>query len=361
MKRRSVLFSPLLLPTLLSTNAIAALAGETVYPEVTPGRRLTFPPDHGAHPDFRTEWWYITGALDSPSPDVGFQLTFFRIRPGIAEDLRSPIAARQILFAHAALVVPSVGLRHEERIARANLGAEFSVDDCDVSIGSWRLRRSENASGECVVMTMESPSFGFDFRLTPSQPLLLQGEDGYSRKSRTRDLASYYVSWPQLQVDGQLFLDGRRRPARGRGWFDHEWSSRVLQKTSRGWDWIGINFNDGEAVMAFRIRDEQGQTVFAQAIQRDIHGLVRHFDTQQVVFTPLRVWSSAHSGAKYPVELEIRLGKRTWRTKPVHDDQELSTRQPRPMIYWEGLVHVEGDGSGRAYLELTGYARKLNL
>lgn len=361
MKRRSVLFTPLLLPTLLSTNTTTALAARPDYPEVTPGRRLAFPRDHGAHPDFRTEWWYVTGALDSPEPDIGFQLTFFRIRPGIAEDLRSPIAARQILFAHAALVIPGVGLRHEERVARAHLGADFSSDDCRVSVGAWRIRRSEDGSGECLMISMEGALFAFDFRLTPSQALLLQGEGGYSRKSRTRELASYYVSWPQLQVDGQLFLDGKRRPARGRGWFDHEWSSRILQETSSGWDWIGINFDDGAALMAFRIRDRQGQTLFAQATQRDLNGRVRHFDAHHVVFTPLRLWSSPRSGAKYPVELEIRLGQQTWRTRPVHDDQELSTQQPRPITYWEGLVHVEGDGHGRAYLELTGYASKLTL
>ncbi|MQM32627.1 MAG: carotenoid 1,2-hydratase, partial [Candidatus Accumulibacter phosphatis] len=130
--------TPLLLPTL----ALAAPARPLVaYAPVSRGVELAFPRDHGAHPDFRTEWWYVTGALDSPQADIGFQLTFFRSRPGSAEALHSPLAARQILFAHAALSIPGDRLLHSERAARANLGAGFSSSDCDVHIGAWRMQR----------------------------------------------------------------------------------------------------------------------------------------------------------------------------------------------------------------------------
>lgn len=356
MRRRTFLFTPLLWPTL----ALAAPADAPVaYPPVTPGRRLVFPRDHGAHPDFRTEWWYVTGALDTPQRDMGFQLTFFRSRPGMAEQLSSPIAARQILFAHAALTLPGDRLRHTERVARVGLGAAFSIDDCDVSIGAWRISRQGSSDRQTFRLQMQSPQFSYDFTLTPSQPLLLQGDNGYSRKGHGPQLASYYVSWPQLTVDGFLLFDGRRQAAQGRAWFDHEWSTAVLGDGAVGWDWVGINLADGGALMAFRLRDAQAGTLFAHAAWRNAAGRLRQFETAEVSFQALRHWSSARSGANYPVQLEIRFGEHTIRTLPVLDDQELSTSRPVPVVYWEGLVKIEGSFEGRGYLEMTGYADRL--
>ncbi|MBE2258961.1 MAG: carotenoid 1,2-hydratase [Rhodobacteraceae bacterium] len=358
MRRRTFLSAPLLLPALtLAAPARAPIA----YPAVSAGVRLAFPRDHGAHPDFRSEWWYVTGALDSPQADTGFQLTFFRSRPGTAEALQSPIAARQILFAHAALTVPGERLLHAERAARANLGAGFSIVDCDVHIGAWRMSREDRRSGELFRLQMQSPQFSYDFTLTPTQPLLLQGDGGYSRKGDGPELASYYVSWPQLQVDGTLIVDGKRQVASGRAWFDHEWSTAILDGLAVGWDWLGVNLDGGGALMAFRMRDARRATLFAHATWRDAEGRVRQFDAADVSFTPLRNWSSARSGASYPVQMEIRLGELTLRTRPVLDDQELSASRPTAVVYWEGLVHVEGSLSGRGYLEMTGYAGRLRL
>jgi len=358
MRRRHFLATPLLLPALLRA---APAAATVAYAPVTPGVRLAFPRDHGAHPEFRTEWWYVTGALDSPLADVGFQLTFFRSRPGTAEGLRSPIAARQILFAHAALTIPGERLRHAERAARANLGASFSSLDLDVSIGAWRMVRQLQAPGEVLRLQMQSPQFSFDLTLTPSQPLLLQGDQGYSRKGHGPELASYYVSWPQLQVGGTLLREGRRQAVSGQAWFDHEWSTTLLGDRAVGWDWLGINLTDGGALMAFRMRDAAGETLYAHAAWRDAAGRLRQFAADEVSFTPRRHWSSPRSGANYPVQLEIRCGEQTLRTLPVLDDQELSTSRPAPVVYWEGLVRVEGSLSGRGYLEMTGYAGPLRV
>ena len=358
MRRRNFLATPLLLPLLARA---AVVETPVAYPPVMPGRRLEFPRDHGAHPDFRTEWWYVTGALDSPRPDTGFQLTFFRSRTGRAETLRSPLAARQILFAHAALTIPGERLWHAERAARANLGAGFSSLDCEVSIGAWRMLRQQRSAGEVFRLQMQSPQFSYDLTLTPSQPLLLQGENGYSRKGHGPESASYYVSWPQLQVAGELVQDGRRQEVSGRAWFDHEWSTAYLGDGAVGWDWLGINLADGGALMAFRMRDAQGQTRFAHATWRDAAGHLRQFGSDAVSFTPLRRWLSPRSGASYPVQLEIRCGEHTLRTLPVLDDQELSTSRPAPVVYWEGLVKVEGSLGGRGYLEMTGYAGRLQV
>jgi predicted secreted hydrolase len=356
MRRRSFLLAPLLLPAFTAAKQPAVR-----YAAASRATRLAFPRDHGAHPDFRTEWWYVTGALDTAQGDAGFQLTFFRSRPGLAEDLASPIAASQILFAHAALTLPGKPLLHAERAGRANLGAGFSSADCDVHIGAWSMRRSGTGAAEQFRLKVADAAFGFDLQLAPTQPLLLQGENGWSQKGPRPELASHYVSWPQLQVAGNLTLDGRRQPAAGRAWFDHEWSSEVLAAGGVGWDWIGVNLDDGGALMAFRIRDAAGATLYAHAALRDAAGRLTQFDTGEVSFTPVRHWPSPRNGARYPVQMAIRCGPHTIETMPVQDAQEISAHRPLPVSYWEGLVKIRGTLSGRGYLELTGYAGALKL
>jgi predicted secreted hydrolase len=359
MRRRDFLLTPFLLPAL----TLAEAAEHAVrYPKVTPGTPLAFPRDHGAHPEFRTEWWYVTGALQIPEQrDLGFQLTFFRSRPGQAEALPSPIAASQILFAHAAVTRPGSGLLHAERAARANLGAGFSTTDCDVHIGAWQMQRAGIGETEGFRLTAQDAAFAFELRLKPTQPLLLQGQNGYSRKGLDPAQASYYVSWPQLEVSGNLVLDGKRHPAAGRAWFDHEWSSEVLGPGSVGWDWVGINLTDGGALMAFRIRNAAGQTVYAHAAWRDAGGKLQQFGPDEVSFTPQRTWTSPRNGARYPVQMEIRCGPHTIQTTPLLDDQEISSRRPLAVSYWEGLVSIEGTLGGRGYLEMTGYANAMTL
>ena len=356
MRRRIFLLAPLLLPAFTAAKQPAVR-----YAAASRATRLAFPRDHGAHPGFRTEWWYVTGALDTAQGDAGFQLTFFRSRPGLAEDLASPIAASQILFAHAALTLPGKPLLHAERAGRANLGAGFSSADCDVHIGAWSMRRSGAGSTEQFRLKVADAAFTFDLQLAPTQPLLLQGENGWSQKGPRPELASHYVSWPQLQVAGNLTLDGRRQPAAGRAWFDHEWSSEVLAAGGVGWDWIGVNLDDGGALMAFRIRDAAGATLYAHAALRDAAGRLTQFGAGEVSFTPVRHWPSPRNGARYPVQMAIRCGPHTIETMPVQDAQEISAHRPLPVSYWEGLVKIRGTLSGRGYLELTGYAGALKL
>ncbi len=346
MKRRAFMLSCLL-------SAIADATPQ--YAKVLRGLALQFPRDHGAHPDFRTEWWYVTGALELPLKDIGFQLTFFRVRTGFAEALASPIAASQILFAHAAVTLPGDKLLHADRAARPNLGAGFATTDCDVHIGAWQMRR--NAS-DVFTLKAQDAQFAFDLTLKPTQPKMLQGDAGFSQKGARAEQASYYVTWPQLQVDGSIVLDGKSQRAQGKAWFDHEWSSEVLGEADVGWDWLGINLADGGALMAFRIRDAAGATAFAHATLRDAAGRTQLWSGADVQFKPLRKWRSAR-GTEYPVEIELRFGSNIIRTKPVIDDQELSTRRPAPVTYWEGLVQVEGTLTGGGYLELTGYAGKI--
>jgi predicted secreted hydrolase len=355
--RRRFLLTPLLLPSL----AAAGTATVPAYATPRRGQALHFPRDHGAHPEFRTEWWYVTGVLDAPRAEVGFQLTFFRTRSGRAEQLESPLAARQILFAHAAVSRAGDRLRHAERAARAGLGAGYSGSDCEVHVGAWQMRREGEGADERIRLRAEDSALGLDLTLTPTQPLLLQGEGGWSQKGVRPELASYYVSWPQLRVEGRWRVDERSHEARGRAWFDHEWSSEVLDRGSVGWDWIGINLDDGGALMAFRIRDAAGATVYAHACLRGASGESRRFDAAEISFSPLGHWQSPRNGARYPVRLELRFGQYTVRTRPKLDDQEIVSRRPLPISYWEGLVELEGSLRGRGYLEMTGYAQAMAL
>ncbi|MBI5898452.1 MAG: carotenoid 1,2-hydratase [Rhodocyclales bacterium] len=354
MRRRAFLALP---PALL---AGAVLAAPTFAP-VRRDTRLAFPRDHGAHPGYRTEWWYVTGALDAPRANIGFQLTFFRSRSGRAEELVSPLAATQVMFAHAALTLPGERLLHAERSARPGLGAGYSVADCGLHVGPWSMARDDGAGGERLRLAAATPDFGFAFELAPTQPLLLQGEHGWSQKGPRPEFASHYLSWPQLEVSGSLRLDGSPRPARGRAWFDHEWSSAVLAPGAVGWDWIGINLDDGGALMAFRIRDAGGGTVHAGAMLRDATGRQTRFGPEAVSFRPLRRWRSPRNGADYPVEEEILVGPHRLRTRPVLDDQEIGAHRPLPVAYWEGLVTLEGGLRGRGYQELAGYAAPLRV
>ncbi|WP_156679097.1 lipocalin-like domain-containing protein [Sphingomonas profundi] len=332
------------------------------YPVVRPGIALRFPADHGAHPAFRTEWWYVTGLLRTANGrDVGFQITFFRTRPQTDAANPSRFAAGQVLFAHAALSDPAIGrLLHAERAARAGFGlAAARIGDTDVRLRDWRMRRL--ADGRFVA-TVSSAEFALSLTLNPRQPPLPQGEGGYSRKGPDPRQASYYYSIPHLAVAGTLTRNGRAVPVFGRAWLDREWSSDYLGGAAVGWDWTGLNLNDGGALMAFRIRDKAGRALWAGGSYRGRDGRVVRLTPGDVRFTPLTRWRSRRTGAVYPVAqmLSVRLpgGVRHYRLTPLFADQELDGRRSGMPVYWEGAVRTDG-GSG--YLELTGYAAPLSL
>lgn len=358
MHRRSLLLASLGSPMLLWSSP--SRAAQVAYPQVVPGERLRLPRDHGAHPDFRTEWWYVTGALSSEGQRFGFQLTFFRSRSGYGETLASPLSPRQIVFAHAAISQPGKPSLHAERVARPGLGAGYATEDCALYVGPWTLQRVAG-DAEHFVLAVRDTAFSLSLRLSPSQAPLWQGDGGYSRKGPAPEQASYYLSWPQLHVAGELQLGGRRLPVGGRAWFDHEWSSELLAPGAVGWDWLGLNLTDGGALMVFRIRDQGGGTMFAHATWRARDGRRRDFTNADIAFVPRRHWRSPTSGATYPVEMEIRVGPYSLVTRPLSDAQEIAARRPRPLRYWEGLVDTEGDLTGQGYLELTGYADALRM
>lgn len=352
------------LAPLVALVATASLAAPAIapYPVVRPGIVLRFPADHGAHPAHRTEWWYATGWLRTAAGrDLGFQVTFFRTRPAVGSGNPSRFAPRQLLFAHAALSDPRVGrLLHGERAARAGFGlAGAKLGDADVSIRDWRLRRLPDGR---FVTRVRADAFGLDLAFRPSQPPLAQGLDGYSRKGPRPEQASYYYSLPHLKVAGSILRNGRTERVTGEAWLDREWSSDYLAPGAVGWDWTGLNLDDGGALMAFRIRRRDGSSMWAGGSLRRADGRIVRFGPGDVAFRTRRRWTSPATGAAYPVaqELSIRLpeGVRSFPLVPLFDAQELDGRRSGLPVYWEGAVRTRG---GRGYLELTGYAAPLAM
>lgn len=343
----------------------AATPGPTLLPTYAPvraDRPLVFPRDHGAHPDFRTEWWYVTGWLKTPEGrDLGFQVTFFRSRLPVDQRNPSAFAPKQILFAHAALSDPKLGrLLHDGRIARQGLGlAQAAVGDADVAILDWRLGRDRN---DRFTTRAAGRDFALDLAFLPTQPLLMQGEAGFSRKGPRPEQASYYYSQPHLSVSGSVVYGGRRISVTGRAWLDHEWSSTLLDPRAVGWDWVGLNLDDGGALTAFQVRDRSGRPLWAGGSLRSRDGAVTRLGPDDVRFRAERVWRSAATGGRYPVQQELAVttpaGVRRFRLTPLFDNQELDSRRTGGPVYWEGAVRTTG---GRGYLELTGYVSPLRM
>jgi predicted secreted hydrolase len=350
---------------LLASLALAAPVRAAVdYPAVAP-RPLVFPRDHGSHPEYRTEWWYLTGWLDVPGAGpLGFQVTFFRTRTEVDPANPSAFAAKQLVIAHAALADPALGsLLHDERIARAGfdvVGA--SEQDTDVRLGAWRFVRQPDGAYRC---TLPARGFSLAFTARPTQPLLLQGEAGYSRKGPAPAQASYYYSQPQLDVRAELTRDGRTQSLAGRGWLDHEWSSTLLAADAAGWDWVGMNLDDGAALTAFQIRRRgSGGKLYAYASMREAGNVApRVFGAGDVALEPIERWTSPRTRAVWPVAQRIRVGPRTFETKPLFTDQELDSRASTGAVYWEGAsLLTEGSRRvGRGYLEMTGYVEPIRL
>lgn len=334
----------------------------TTWPAVVPGRQLTFPADFGAHPDYRLEWWYLTGRVDDGRQTRGFQITFFRLRPQWQESLATPFAARQLMFAHAALADPAFGrLRHAERRARAGFGNAAAIGDTDVRLGSWRLWREDRDGRDAYRIAVTASDFAFDLTATAAGAPVEHGDAGYSRKGPQPSQASYYYSRPQLAVAGRLTVAGRERAVTGRAWLDHEWSSAMMASDAVGWDWLGANLDDGGALMLFRMRDAQGATVWAGGTRWRPGGPPRTFQPGQIAFRPQRTWRSPRTGIAYPIAHQVAAADEVFDVRPVFDDQELDARASVGAIYWEGAVDLLQGGRpvGRGYLELTGYGERL--
>jgi predicted secreted hydrolase len=365
LRRRWLLLSGISLPM---GSAYAATA-KPALPKI----KMSFPSDAGAHTDFATEWWYVTGYANVADKEAayGFQLTFFRSRVAATQNLQSKLAAKQLLFAHAAITdVSGKRLWHDQRLARWS-GAPASAqsldtawaskEDTHIELRDWSLKRDSKD----LVARLEAANFSINLKFVQTQSVLLQGDEGLSRKGPSPSQASYYYSLPQLQASGSLTLAGKNLAlsAGSTAWLDHEWSNELLDATSVGWDWIGINLFDGSALTAFQLRDKGGAAVWDGGSFRAKDKLFV-FHQGEVTFKPTRSWRSALTKAAYPVEWMVRTPADFYTVKAVIDNQELDSTNSTGAVYWEGLCEVWDSNNrkvGRGYLEMTGYASPLKI
>lgn len=336
----------LLLATPLWAQGFAGL-GTEAEGFASPSRDtvLSFPADHGPHPDFRVEWWYLTANLrGDDGREYGVQWTLFRsaLAPGVAESWQSP----QVWMGHAALTTPK---RHfvAERLARGGVGqAGATAAPFAVWIDEWRMAGADTAE---ITLNANGADFGYALSLTAEGPLILQGERGYSVKSASGQ-ASHYYSQPFYRVTGTLHLPEGPVQVTGQGWLDREWSSQPLDETQKGWDWISLHLDDGAKLMGFQLRQSDG-TTYTSGNWIGADGRAEPFGDGVLRMTPLERVEVA--GRKLPVGWRVELPGRGL-------DVTLSALNPQAWMatlfpYWEGPVRVSGSHPGQGYLEMTGY------
>jgi predicted secreted hydrolase len=342
-----------------------------------PGEVFRFPRDHGSHPEFRLEWWYVTGHLwDGASNRFGFQATFFRRaapRSAVEAGLEPPaFGTSQLHLAHMALVEPGSGrFWHQERLNREGWDAGASVETLDVRNGNWSLRLAPRADSDRERLLLRGTvrgEVGWELSLEAIKPLVVFGTNGVSRKGSAPAAASHYLTWPRLRVEGRLTVEGAERGVRGLAWMDHEFSSSQLAEEQAGWDWASVQLADGREIMCYRMRRKDGGTdPFSTLAWVDETGGVVHVGADAFQLEALGRWRSPRSGAVYPLGFRLAApepgtGRRIeLRLEPLASDQELSGGIGGTP-YWEGACRVVGrDGAevGWAYVELTGYAGDL--
>ncbi len=371
-------------PEVFSPQPLQAITSEG-FRVPQEGHTFTFPQDYGSHPDFKVEWWYLTGHLFGPAKErFGFQATFFRRATaprnsassgsgegssgGGGELPAERFRSDEVFLFHAALLDVNTGrFIHSERLARSGWDATADTSGLSVRVGDARLQATNPAGDRCALNASIRDEAGFSLEMEPLKPLVVFGKDGVSRKGDSPTAASWYLTFPRLKASGTLRLKERILPVTGEVWMDHEISSSQLTEDQAGWDWAGIQFEDGREIMVYRLRRKDGSTDPASALSWvDGSGKTTHYAASQFRWEASGKWKSPRSGAEYPLPVRLvapdpATGKDAeWVLQPLAADQELDGSVSK-VPYWEGACRVMKDGKpvGSAYVELTGYAGAL--
>ena len=344
MNARTVLqFLLCVLPSLAVAQGFAGLGqatGEYALPD--PKVRFTFPDDHGPHPKFRVEWWYVTANLkDTDGVDYGVQWTLFRnaLSPsGRPED--------QAWMGHAAVSTPA-GHLFSERLSRGGIEqASVTAAPFEAFIDEWRMAGPDLAD---VSITAQSHQFRYDLELSSEGPFVPHGENGHSVKS-FEGQASHYYSQPFYSATGKLILPTGEVLVTGRAWLDREWSSQPLASDQTGWDWVSLHLSNGEKLMVFRLRGGNESTYIAGTwISAD--GSPEPLPVGSLTMTPIEEAEVARR--RIPVAWDIAHEARgiAIRIEAIYPQSWMGTGIP----YWEGPVRASGSHSGEGYLEMSGY------
>jgi predicted secreted hydrolase len=364
--RRSMMAAVLLLA---GAGAFFAAGSAEDWARALAPRTWTFPADHGAHPSYRTEWWYFTGTLAAPDGRLfGYQLTFFRqgLRYTV-EEPRGAWALRDAAMAHFTITdAAAKTFGGRDLLTRTGPGlAGWSESTLNVHVLNWSARLVDGR----IVLRASKGGLALDLELRPRKPPVPHGRGGLSRKGQAEGEASYYASWTDLESAGTI-TPGPGSAAvsvRGRSWFDHEFGSGMLAPGLTGWDWFSLHLSDGRDLMIYRLRREDGSIEPASSgTLIEIDGRGRGLALAEIEVEVLDRWKSPHSGGRYPSRWRIRLPGRDLDLEiaPLLPDQEVRPEAMPVLVYWEGAVAGRGRFQGRpvkveGYVELTGYAGDL--
>jgi predicted secreted hydrolase len=325
--------------------------GEGFAP-VVPGKTFTFPADHGPHPDYRIEWWYVTANLvDSTGAAYGAQWTLFRqaMKPGAQQE---GWANQQIWMAHAAVTRADTH-RATEKFARGGIGqADVKANPFRAWIDSWEMRGLEEMRADAIApleLTASGADFSYALHLEADRALVLQGDGGYSRKSE-REQASYYYSQPNFKATGSLAIDDKPVAVTGLAWMDREWSSQPLASDQSGWDWLALHFNSGEKLMLYRMRQKDGRH-YASGNWILPDGKTEQITSADITMTPKTLTEIDGRRIQTAWDVAIPALALTIACVPLNAKSWMGTS----FAYWEGPIGFKGSHSGVGYLEMTGY------
>ncbi|MDF2152297.1 lipocalin-like domain-containing protein [Vibrio sp. CAU 1672] len=328
------------------------------YTQVIPDVTLTFPDDHRAHTDFRHEWWYFTANLvDEQGSSFGVQWTQFRIAvaPDQSETGQSASSdswsSRQLYMAHSAITTAEQHYADEKWSREHPRLAGVEVSPLRVFLDDWQwLAQSDDLLP--ARLNVDSELFSYQLKLTSSAPYHKQGQQGYSQKSASAEVASYYYSQPFIEVNGEININGKQHRVSGKGWIDREWSSQFLLGSQQGWDWFALRLNEQTSLVVFQLRDAKtGEANYAYA--RLMYHSGKGVAIRQNEITLRPVSRTRIQASNYPTQWQLSL--------PNHGiELTISALNPNAKMsltvpYWEGPVEFKGTHSGKGYMELTGY------
>lgn len=350
-------------------NLAEAMGGDTLgYARATGPVPFDFPADFGAHPDFKTEWWYFTGNLTSDQGRrFGYEMTIFRsaLRPPDSLESASEWSTNQLYMGHFSLADPETGSFHAfERFSRGAAGlAGAESPPFRIWLEDWTMESISEDPSSLFPLRLKAldEGVGIDLTLSAVKPMVLQGEQGWDPKGEGNGNASYYFSFTRIDTEGTISLPSGTVAVSGSSWKDHEWSTSALGDDEVGWDWFALQLDDDREIMFYQLRRQDGsQSPFTGGTLIDADGTYRHISPDEVRLQVEGAWESPVSGAQYPSgwNLSMPAEDLTLRINPVMPNQELNVS----VRYFEGAVDIAGSSKGQpisgvGYVELTGYDR----
>lgn len=338
----------------------------------TKGYPFKFPRDHGSHPGFKIEWWYLTGNLsDNNGNEFGYQLTIFRnqlTNDGLQSNPNSKLTLEQLYIGHFAISnITEQDHREQLKLARPALGGvSASEEHMNIQVHDWKIVQNEKD----MISIAASSEKGMELRLElePEKDFVIHGEDGIHLKTNNEKNASHYISFTRLKSNGSVKWDGVNYNVSGLSWMDHEFGSSWLDSEDEGWDWMAIQLDNEIDLMIYRIRRKDGSSnpyAIGSLVEKD--GTLIELPFSEYTMTTVRYWKSDESKAEYPVEWEVEIPKynAVLNVSARFDNQEMNLGgDDAASTYWEGAIGINGtwqgqETTGKGYLEMVGYSQAM--